>query len=184
MGIAIALADGVSAVAETREAAGNLRSEALGLVEAQIARVFGDVNHMTPAALAMLLRERPDKVVLLDVRALDEHAVSRLPGGVHISPETRSAAAVEATAGSLEGKIVVAYCAIGLRSSRLIVRIGQALRERGVVELHNLAGGAFRWRNEGRPLVDANGPTRAMHPYSTLWRQLLIEATEPTAPAR
>ncbi|MFM9939928.1 MAG: rhodanese-like domain-containing protein [Hyphomicrobiaceae bacterium] len=167
--------------AETGAGRMNLRSAALDLVEAQIRTVFDDVPHISQESLVKLLQDVPGRVVLLDVRGAEEHAVSRLPGAIHVMPETRSAAEVVARAGSLEGKIVVAYCSIGLRSSRLLVEIGQALKEKGAVELHNLAGGAFRWRNDGRQLVGASGPTRAIHPYSVLWRQFLLD--QPNLPA-
>lgn len=164
-----------SAVATQGARVQGMRSAALDLVERQIRELFDDVAHMSIEAFDDLLRKEPDRLVLLDVRGAEEHAVSRLTGAVHVSPDERSAAAVVARTGDLSGKIVIAYCSIGLRSSRLIVRIGQALKEKGASELHNLAGGVFRWRNDGRPMVGPEGPTNAIHPYSVLWRQFLIE---------
>ena len=96
-----------------------------------------------------------------------------MAGAVAVAPEARSAGQIARTAGGLEGRIVVAYCSIGLRSSRLLVRVGQALREQGATGVYNLGGGVFRWRNERRPLVGPGGPTRAIHPHSVLWRQFL-----------
>lgn len=154
----------------------SMRSAALELVEGQIASAFADVSHLSTTDLARLRATDPTRVVLLDVRGADEHATSRIDGAVHVAPETRRAGDVVAAAGDLDGKIVVAYCSIGLRSSRLIVRIGQALKEKGAAELHNLAGGVFRWRNEGRPLVGPAGPTTSIHPYNALWRQFLVAA--------
>jgi rhodanese-related sulfurtransferase len=154
----------------------NMRSAALELMEGQIASAFADVSHLSTDDFAQRRAADPTRVVLLDVRGADEHAISWLEGAVHVAPETRRAADVVAAAGDLQGKIVVAYCPIGLRSSRLIVRIGQALKDKGAAELHNLAGGVFRWRNEGRPLVGPGGPTHTIHPYNTLWRQFLVEA--------
>ncbi len=166
--------------AETGTRSVNLRSAALDMVETQIGRVFDDVAHMPPETLATLLRDTPDRVVLLDVREASEHAVSRVAGAVHVAPETTRLAELMARTGSLDGKIVVAYCSIGLRSSRLLVDIGPALKDKGVSEMHNLAGGGvFRWRNDGRPLVGATGPTRAIHPYSLLWRQFLLDDPNP-----
>lgn len=152
-----------------------MRSAALDLVDRQIRELFDDVQHMSMETFLDLLRTDPDRIVLLDVRGAEEHAVSHLEGAVHISPDERSVADVVQRAGDIDGKIVIAYCSIGLRSSRLIVRLGQALKERGAAELHNLAGGVFRWRNDGRLLLGPMGPTRAIHPYSVLWRQFLLE---------
>ena len=151
------------------------RSWALTIVESRLRTTFDDVSHLSTIDLARLLDKDPDRVVLLDVRGADEYAVSRIPGAIRIDPESRSAGEVAQLAGDLTDKIVIAYCAIGLRSSQLIVRIGQALKEKGPRELHNLEGGAFRWRNERRGLVGPDGQTRAIHPYSLLWRQFLLD---------
>lgn len=160
-----------------------VRSAALDLVEGQIRQLFDDVEHMSIERFDELLRTSADRVVVLDVREPEEHAVSRLAGAIHISPDEKSAAEVVRRAGDLDGKIVVAYCSIGLRSSRLIVRIGQALKERGAAELHNLAGGVFRWRNDGRTLKGPKGATWAIHPYSLLWRQFLLDDPGAETPA-
>jgi rhodanese-related sulfurtransferase len=163
---------------------GNIRSAALEVVETQVRKAFVDVTHLTPEVLARMLDEKSDRIVLLDVRTADEYAVSHLRGAIHVPPDSRSAAEIAVRAGGLDGKIVVAYCSIGLRSARLLVRIGQGLKERGATELHNLQGGAFRWRNERRDLVKGNAPTRDIHQYNVLWRQFLVEPPEaPKEPA-
>jgi rhodanese-related sulfurtransferase len=151
-------------------------SRALSLVETKIAQSFADITHITPAALTERLAQRRANIVLVDVRAPAEAAVSRLAGAVQADPEARSTHAIVAAAGDLSGKTLVAYCSIGLRSARLLTRISGSLRDRGAVELLNLSGGLFRWRNERRPLVTPDGkPTIAIHPYSTLWRQFLLD---------
>ena len=149
------------------------KSGALELVERQVRYAFPDISHITAAELADLMSRHPDRIVLLDVRTRNEHEISSLSGALRVPPEARRTSEIEGLEGSLHRKIVVAYCAIGLRSSRLLVRIGQSLRDRGAVELHNLEGGLFRWRNEERPLMGPNGPTVAIHGYNPLWRQLL-----------
>ena len=165
-----------SAAAEDGEpTATGKRSAALEVVEAQARSAFEDVEHTSTRSLEALLRVAPDRVVLLDVRGADEFAVSRLAGAVQVAPDTRSAAEIVKLTGDLNGKSVVAYCSICRRSSRLLVRIGQALRESGASELYNLAGGRFRWRNEQLPLVGPDGPTCAIHPNNVLWRQFLID---------
>jgi rhodanese-related sulfurtransferase len=161
--------------AQTADVATPPRSVALELAEAQVQSAFHDVNHMTPDALAALLSNAPDHVVLLDVRTAEEYAISHLPDAVQVAPDQRSANEVARLAGGLNGKIVVAYCSIGLRSSRVLLRIGQAMKEQGATNLYNLKGGIFRWRNERRPLVAQGGRTQAIHPYNVLWRQFLIE---------
>jgi rhodanese-related sulfurtransferase len=152
-------------------------SKALSIVEAKIAQSFADIAHITPAELAARLAQDRANIVMVDVRTPAEAAVSRLAGAVQVDPDARSThAIVAAAAGNLSGKTLIAYCSIGLRSARLLTRINGSLRDRGAVELLNLSGGLFRWRNERRPLVTPSGaPTTAIHPYSTLWRQFLLD---------
>jgi rhodanese-related sulfurtransferase len=157
----------------SRRPTARTNTRALALVENELNQVFPELSHLATERLVQLMSTMPDRLVLLDVRTAEEFGVSRMAGAVRIDPTTRSSSAVIAATGNLTGKIVVAYCAIGLRSSRLLVRIGQSLKELGAAEIHNLQGGAFRWRNEGFELVNGEGPTNKIHSYNILWRQLL-----------
>lgn len=178
----VATAD-LRAFADERPAAGSVRSAALDVVETQVRSAFGDIKHIHANTLAALLRVASDRVVLLDVRTADEFALSHMAGAIRVDPDARRTSEIVRLAGPLDGKIVVAYCSIGLRSSRLLVRLNQALREKGAVELANLSGGLFRWRNEQRPLVNATGQTAAIHPNNALWRQFLVDDPSQTAKA-
>jgi rhodanese-related sulfurtransferase len=148
----------------------------LGIVEDQIRSAFPEVAEISSAELAAA-QTRDRALVLIDVRAADEYRMSRLVGAIHAHPDARRTADFIATVGSLQGRTIVAYCSIGLRSARLIVRLGQGLRDQGATNVLNLTGGLFRWRNERRPMVDERGAaTMSIHPYNALWRQLLVEA--------
>ena len=59
---------------------------------------------------------------------------------------------------------------MGLRSTAL----GVALQQAGYSGIFNLEGGIFRWANEGRPLVKADGPATVVHPYSH-WTGYLLK---------
>ena len=171
---AILIAGRSTAVAQD-ERRDSARSAALETVEAHVRKTFTSVRHMSPEALAALLAASSDRIVLLDVRTAEEFAVSRLQGAIHVAPDAGNAAEIAAQAGGLKDKIVIAYCSVGVRSSRLLARLGQRLQDQGAAELHNLSGGAFRWRNEQRSLVAAGGQTRNIHPYNVVWRQLLVD---------
>jgi rhodanese-related sulfurtransferase len=180
--LATGTASGIPLGVEPAHAQAVRSSKALSIVEAKIAQSFADIAHITPAALAEQLAHNSASIVIVDVRAPAEAAVSRLAGAVQVDPEARSThAIVAAAAGDLSGKTLVAYCSIGLRSARLLTRINGSLRDRGAVDLLNLSGGLFRWRNERRPLVTPAGTTTtAIHPYSPLWRQFLLD--DPAGP--
>jgi 3-mercaptopyruvate sulfurtransferase SseA len=66
---------------------------------------------------------------------------------------------------TLRQQTVVVYCSVGYRSER----VGERLKALGFRDVRNLYGGIFQWVNEGRPVYNATGPTRQVHPYSALW---------------
>ena len=65
---------------------------------------------------------------------------------------------------------MVIYGSLGYRAAEL----AQEMEDRGVSNLSHLRGGIFRWANEGREVVDANGNvTDWVHPYNKFWGRLL-----------
>jgi rhodanese-related sulfurtransferase len=70
-------------------------------------------------------------------------------------------------------RVVIFYCSVGQRSSRMADEAGPALRGRGARAIYNLRGGVFAWHDEARPLVDAFGSTPYVHPFSGAWGRLL-----------
>ena len=110
---------------------------------------------------------------LFDVRESGEFAVSHLGGAERIAPDISTSAALDQIGGRADGGVIVFYCAVGQRSSRLAARTGRDLEALGARAVYNLRGGIFAWRNDARPLVDRFGPTPYVHPYSAAWRRLL-----------
>lgn len=148
------------------------RNAPVTFIEEKIRSLFPGVAHIGPAQLTRLLSHAASDVVLVDVRSEAEFAISHLAGAHHLDPDSPLAAALDEI-GDVRDKSVVFYCAIGLRSSRLAVRLGNDLVQRGAAGVYNLSGGLFRWHNEERPLVDAGGETRFIHPYRRFWRRYL-----------
>ncbi|MEZ5849134.1 MAG: rhodanese-like domain-containing protein [Hyphomicrobiaceae bacterium] len=145
-----------------------------GLLELLIAALYRDVSTTGPGEIAGRCEaEAEDNTVLLDVRTAGEFAVSHLPGARRVDPAA-SPAAVVAAAGDIAGRRVVCYCAVGVRSARFAQRCEGLLLQAGAVAVHNLSGGIFRWHNEQRPLVDAQGKTERVHPYARPWDNLVV----------
>ena len=136
-----------------------------------VARRWPEIGHITPAQVAPLMAGR--KVVLFDVRQDAEYAVSHLPGAVHVKPGTSRAAFLDRYGNDVKGKTVVFYCAVGERSSTLASKVARDLKAHGAVAVDDLAGGIFAWHGEGRPLVDAKGPTKFVHPFDSFWGGLV-----------
>jgi len=109
----------------------------------------------------------PDRVVLLDIRSEREYQVSHISGARFIDYDKFEPEQVNDLAK--DAKIVV-YCAVGVRSER----VGEQLLELGFVDVNNLYGGIFDWKNEGYPVIDKKSqPTERVHTYSKSWSKWL-----------
>ena len=130
----------------------------------------GTVPTIQPAALATLLHEEPVKgrsnVLLLDTRTPDEYRVSHLRGAKFVDYDKFRDFDLKDVA---RNRPVVVYCTVGARSEQ----VGAWLREQGFRDVRNLYGGIFQWMNDGQAVVNAQGPTTDVHPYSLLWRPWL-----------
>ncbi len=133
---------------------------------------FPKIGHLSAAAYANMAA-RDDDIVLVDVRREAEFAVSRIHGAVRISPRASARQVAQAIGPVAENKRVIFYCSVGVRSSKLANKSRDALQALGARQVYNLTGGIFGWHNEGRPLVDENGPTDLVHPYDRNWGKLL-----------
>lgn len=119
------------------------------------------VPRVQVAALAQELRASAPPL-LLDVRTPAEFRVSHLAGGRFVNAD--SIATVQLPNLDRRQPVVV-YCSVGVRSEKL----GEQLLVLGFKHVRNLNGGLFEWVNEGHPVVNEQGPTENIHPYSALW---------------
>ena len=120
------------------------QADALAWVEARIAKRHA-VAQLSVADAQAALRAVPGDWLVLDVRESEEFAVD------------------------IAGKHVLLYCSVGQRSSSLADRVTDVVESAGGQGVANLQGGIFRWQGEGGPLVNADGPTDAVHPYNRFW---------------
>jgi rhodanese-related sulfurtransferase len=136
-----------------------------------VARDWPRIGHVTPTEVERRMAE--GRVVVFDVRTPQEHAVSRLPGAIHVDPDMTVAEFLARHGDAVKGKTAVFYCAVGVRSSRLATRVAPELEARGAIAVDDMAGGIFAWHGDARPLLDAKGPTNFVHPYDAVWGRLL-----------
>jgi rhodanese-related sulfurtransferase len=141
-------------------------------VKARIAKEFPSVKKVSTAELAKELdsRERP---VLLDVRTATEFDVSHLPDAQHVDPEADASGVKLA-----KDAPIVTYCSVGYRSARFAERLEKA----GFRSVRNLEGSIFQWANEGRPLLNTQGPATMVHPYDRKWGTLLEASRRANVP--
>jgi rhodanese-related sulfurtransferase len=138
-------------------------------VEREVERRYR-VREITSAALAGRLAA--GDVVLFDVRTEAEFRQGHLPGAIRVDPHETPEGLVRAHGDKLRGKVLVFYCAVGVRSSDLMVRAGVRIGPDGPAGPYNLRGGIFRWVAEGNTLVAADKPG-SPHPYDEHWGRLL-----------
>jgi rhodanese-related sulfurtransferase len=134
------------------------------------------INHMAPSELAAELAAQPDAVLVFDVRESGEFAVSHLANAIPLSPRGAQDLVTvrERLARRPDTKLAVFYCAVGVRSSALATRFAREAGSRNI-GVANLAGGLFRWVNEGRAIVDGSGSaTTTVHPFNRHWGQFLL----------
>jgi sulfur-carrier protein adenylyltransferase/sulfurtransferase len=84
--------------------------------------------------------DEKDDVFILDVREPNEYQICRIPGStlIPLGELTARVAEVQAAAGSRD---IVVHCKMGGRSAKAV----RLLRERGVNNAQNLAGGILAW---------------------------------------
>lgn len=144
---------------------------ALEATQADVVRRWPALAHLSTEEAATLLAK--GEAVLFDVRQPEEYAVSRLASAIWVDPGTRRADFMKQHHGTVRGKTVVFYCAVGVRSSKLAERVAADLRANGATAVHNISGGIFAWHNERRPLVDDSGATDLVHPFDRHWGRLI-----------
>jgi rhodanese-related sulfurtransferase len=141
-------------------------------VEREVIRRY-PVPDIAPSTLAGLLA-RGD-TTLFDVRTQEEYDAGHLPGAIRIEPGTSAAAILAAHRDRLDDGPVVFYCAVGVRSSRMLMVTLRELAPHARDGIYNLRGGVFRWTADNRTLVRGSQPGTA-HPYDDSWGQLLARS--------
>ena len=131
---------------------------------ADLRKKFPDVRTISTEELAGIGISSPP--LLLDAREENEFAVSHLPGAVRVEKDS---AVQLSRLGVTKDRPIVVYCSVGYRSAVL----ARALQKEGFTNVRNLEGSIFAWANEGRPLVDADGPAPGVHPFNILWGRYL-----------
>ena len=101
--------------------------------------------------------------LLLDARSKAEYATSHLRGASLASEAT------ETLKSYPKDKPIVAYCAVGYRSSAL----AEKLKQQGFTNVVNLEGSIFQWANEGHPVYKGEQQVSQVHPFDAKWGELL-----------
>ncbi|MFM2398591.1 MAG: putative adenylyltransferase/sulfurtransferase MoeZ [Pseudomonadota bacterium] len=128
---------------------------------------FAGVAHIDKTRLHTWPAQTP--VLLLDVRAAHEFALSHVHTAVHTPTLTQAHNAVQHFRATAPQGAVVLYCSVGYRSAHM----AQALRRQGVTAVYNLEGGIFEWANANLPVVQGRQRAQFVHPFDKHWGGLL-----------
>lgn len=109
------------------------------------------------------------KVVVVDAREREEFDVSHLPEAIWVGYGDFQLSRLK-DVGKQDS--IVVYCSIGYRSER----VGEKLLKAGYVNVFNLYGGVFQWKNSGRAVIMSNGDTTdRVHCYNRNWSRFLLK---------
>jgi rhodanese-related sulfurtransferase len=142
-------------------------------VEREVIRRY-PVPDIAPSTLAAMLSR--GEVTLFDVRTQAEYETGHLPGAVRIEPGSSAADILAQHRDRLDDGPVVFYCAVGVRSSQIMVATLREVAPHARAGIYNLRGGVFRWTTDGRALVRGAEPGE-VHPFDENWGQLLARTT-------
>jgi rhodanese-related sulfurtransferase len=148
----------------------------MGLTAISVAAQQETAKYIETRDLAGLM-QKPASLLLLDIRAPEEFAVSHLAGAKNISHLVESDELAVRVRRTAPGRVVVVYCTIATRSLDFVLFAEDLLKRSGARGVYVLKGGIFAWHNEGRPLVDRNGPTQFVHPHD---ERLIGHLSEPS----
>jgi rhodanese-related sulfurtransferase len=111
--------------------------------------------------------------VVFDVRTQAEFDTSHLAGTIRVAPDMDPKSFLMEHGAQLENRSVVFYCAVGVRSARMLERLMNGIAAYRPAAVYNLRGGIFRWFADGHQVVDASGSTDKIQPFDAAWNGLL-----------
>lgn len=126
------------------------------------ARALALVSRYAPPGVATLHKAGVDalgpRALLVDCRTADERAVSTIPGAVSRDEFERGGGPAAALR---EGRCVVPYCTVGLRSGNYALDLQ---RRHGGLEVRN-SEGILLWSIDGGGLECGGAPTSRLHAF-------------------
>jgi rhodanese-related sulfurtransferase len=143
------------------------RPLAFEVLQRRTAARFPEVRWITTYQLAKWQDGGQPQPLILDARTQTEYEISHLKGAVPIDPYQPSLNPLKETPKT---SAIVVYSSASYRGAR----VASWLQKEGYAGVTNLAGGIFKWVNEGRPIFRAEGrPAATVHPYDQRWGLLV-----------
>lgn len=119
------------------------------------------------------LQANSEKYLILDTRKKKEYDVSHIPGAVWVSEKLNKSK--YAFAKTKKDQPIVVYCSVGIRSEEF----GEQLKKQGFINVQNLYGSIFAWKDKGYNVLNLNNKTTdSIHVYSKVWSDYLKTGTK------
>ena len=135
--------------------------------KSEIKRRFPEVPSITVEDLKNRLIESENlRPMIIDVRDSEEFAVSHLDGAISYPLDQ---AIREKNFDLPHDRMLLVYCSVGYRSAKFV----RHLRNNGYVNVYNLEGGIFEWKNTGNSVYRDGVKVKLVHPYNAKWGRLL-----------
>jgi rhodanese-related sulfurtransferase len=117
------------------------------------------------------LQKTAENLILLDAREKKEFKTSHLKEAHFVGYIDFSLKKILKKIPNKKAKIVV-YCSLGIRSED----IAEKLTAAGYLNVLNLYGGLFEWKNKGNPVFDSEEKTtEKVHAFSKEWSKWLLK---------
>ncbi len=143
----------------------------LGFSQSSIHEVLKKYNTQKIPYITIDSLSKQNGFTLLDAREFKEFNVSHLKHSIHAGYENFKLHTITSKIKDKKTPIVV-YCSLGVRSEN----IAEKLKNAGYINVYNLYGGIFEWKNHGFPVYDSSGvETEKVHVYSKYWSQYLTK---------
>jgi len=116
------------------------------------------------------MHQSKNDVTILDSRELNEYQVSHIESAILVGYDTFS---METVVGTIKNKktSIVVYCTLGIRSEMIAAKLQKA----GYIDIKNLYGGIFEWKNKEYKVIDSTqNTTNNIHTFSKEWSKWLL----------
>ncbi len=113
-----------------------------------------------------------NQIILLDAREPKEYQVSHIKNAICVGYDDFNFNKTIKSLPSNKNTKIVVYCSLGIRSED----IAEKLKKAGYINIYNLYGGIFEWKNQDNPIVNSkDNPTNKVHAFNKEWSRWLLK---------
>lgn len=109
---------------------------------------------------------KKENIVLLDSREEIEYKTSHIKDAICVGYDKFKLKKIKKVLPKDKTQPIVVYCSLGIRSED----VAEKLKKAGYINVYNLYGGIFEWKNQDQTVVDNNGETtEKVHTFNEDW---------------